>query len=381
MSGVLDSDTLSNNSTYTIIAGNNVYRSGLTSLGGSGNKTGIVTDYQAGALGNYYYPTNGTNLFTLINAGSRTSDLAGLYHFTLRVDQSPETNSLADIGYHYVAFDPEDGLVGWWKLDDGTGTNALDSSGLGNHGTLLNGPTWVSGILGGALSFDGSNDYVEVPYSASLNITSAVTLSAWISQDALVAGNKEIIFKGADALNTSSRVNYGLRATASGKIAFVYRDAADTIFPVYQTATAVIAAATTYHVAVVHTFGNGGATKIYLNGVSQSASWTQGTGNETPMTASKPLWLGSIQSSGVPVNYWNGDLDDVRVYNRALSATEIASLANAVVWDIDGDGWPDYLEDRNGNGVVDTGETDWHSSTDFGLKVWITEPKSNSNIP
>jgi len=49
--------------------------------------------------------------------------------------------------------------------------------------------------------------------------------------------------------------------------------------------------------------------------------------------------------------------------------------------DYDTDGLPDYFEDRNGNGSVDSGETDWRSATDLGLKVWITEPKSNSNIP
>ena len=53
------------------------------------------TDYQPGPLGKYYYPTNGTNLFSLVNAGSRTADLAGLYHHTVRVDQL--NNSLQEV--------------------------------------------------------------------------------------------------------------------------------------------------------------------------------------------------------------------------------------------------------------------------------------------
>ena len=50
-------------------------------------------------------------------------------------------------------------------------------------------------------------------------------------------------------------------------------------------------------------------------------------------------------------------------------------------FDYDGDGIPDYIEDRNGSGVTDSGETNWQNPNDLGLKVWITEPKSNSNIP
>ena len=59
----------------------------------------------------------------------------------------------------------------------------------------------------------------------------------------------------------------------------------------------------------------------------------------------------------------------------------VAVDANGNPIDTDVDGVPDYMEDRNGNGSVDSGETDWQSATDIGLKVWITEPKSNSNIP
>jgi len=81
------------------------------------------------------------------------------------------------------------------------------------------------------------------------------------------------------------------------------------------------------------------------------------------------------------VNFWNGDLDDVRVYNRTLIATEIALQLNIGTGDTDGDGFADYIEDRNGTGDVDSGETDWQSASDLGLKVWITEPKNNSNIP
>ena len=71
------------------------------------------------------------------------------------------------------------GLVGWWKFDEGSGTVAYDSSGNGNNGNLTNGPTWTTGKIGGALSFDGENDYVDVPSIQSVN-GGGVTFAVWI---------------------------------------------------------------------------------------------------------------------------------------------------------------------------------------------------------
>jgi hypothetical protein len=78
----------------------------------------------------------------------------------------------------------QNGLVGYWSFNEGAGTAAMDSSGNGNTGTLINGPTWVSGKSGTALSFDGADDYVEIPETQSLNLSSALTVSAWINNQA-----------------------------------------------------------------------------------------------------------------------------------------------------------------------------------------------------
>jgi len=65
----------------------------------------------------------------------------------------------------------EETLLAYWKFDEGSGTTAGDSSGNGNDGTLVNGPTWVSGRHGMALSFDGVDDYVEIPDTELWNST------------------------------------------------------------------------------------------------------------------------------------------------------------------------------------------------------------------
>jgi hypothetical protein len=76
------------------------------------------------------------------------------------------------------AVDPN--LVGWWTLDDGTGTTALDSSDFANDGTLVGDPQWVTGQLNGALEFDGTGDFVNCGNDASFNIPVNITVAAWI---------------------------------------------------------------------------------------------------------------------------------------------------------------------------------------------------------
>ena len=87
------------------------------------------------------------------------------------------------------------GLVGYWKFDEGTGTQALDSSGNSNTGTLTNGPTWTSGKVGNAIQFDGSNDYVNCGTGSKLNFGAGdFTLSSYIKtshvQGQFIAGRR-----------------------------------------------------------------------------------------------------------------------------------------------------------------------------------------------
>jgi len=72
-----------------------------------------------------------------------------------------------------------DGLVAYWRLDEGSGDTAYDSAGS-NNGTLMNGPVWTTGKINGALEFDGEDDYVDIADSDVFTLNEAYTLSAWI---------------------------------------------------------------------------------------------------------------------------------------------------------------------------------------------------------
>jgi glucose/arabinose dehydrogenase len=205
------------------------------------------------------------------------------------------------------------GLVASYNFDEGSGTFLTDRSGTGNNGTLTNGPTWnASGKYGKALSFDGTNDYVNIPDSNSLDLTTGMTLEAWI-KPTVSTGYRDIVFKTQPSheayamyvTNGSSRptghVNIGGEKTAQG--------------------TAQVSTTTWTHLATTY---DGTALKLFVNGVQVSS--TAVTGN-IPVT-NLPLTLGG---DTVWPEWFKGLMDDVRIYNRPLSATEIQSDMNTPV--------------------------------------------------
>jgi Tfp pilus assembly protein PilX len=195
-----------------------------------------------------------------------------------------------------------------WKLDEGMGIVASDSVG-NNHGTLTNGPTWTLGKLGAATRFDGVDDSVPVPHSADLSLTEGITLMAWINSNNL-SNFHTVIIKG----NSINGGNYRF-GTDGRKLNFSFQDGAIRQF---KTSDLKLKTATWYHIAA--TFDNANDTvRIYRNG-TPVGSWST---TRQPTTNTQILNIGGNQSG----EYWNGVLDDVRIYNRALSAAEIAAVA------------------------------------------------------
>jgi len=96
-------------------------------------------------------------------------------------------------------------LVAHWRLDETSGTIAYDSSGYGNDGTLNGNPQWEAGMIAGALHFDGSSDYVQIPFSESLRVQNQgdLTSTAWFKFDAVGAGRQLILQQ--ETLNGTGR--------------------------------------------------------------------------------------------------------------------------------------------------------------------------------
>lgn len=202
------------------------------------------------------------------------------------------------------------GLVGYWPMDDGGGAVAGDMSGNGNNGTITGG-TWTNGKRGGALSFDGSSSKVIIPNSSSLNISgSAITVSVWFKTSSL-SGKKILLNKGSYGYHW----NYGIGFNDSN---LMFRHNNGDII-----STAVSVSLNTWHnFTAVYSGGND---YYYFDGVlvdtKSDGGWAEQTGN-------KQLTIGAAYTFGTDgySKLFNGQLDDVRIYNRALTATEISKL-------------------------------------------------------
>jgi hypothetical protein len=209
---------------------------------------------------------------------------------------------------------PITGLVGWWNLDEGSGTSAADSSGNNNTGTLTNGPTWTTGgKINGAVTFSSaSSQYVSVPYSAALEPTTALTVSAWVKPNAATG---EAIIASPD--NNGWTAGWRLVVDGSPNL-----NATIVTTNTSPRATAIKvpgpAAGIWTHVAFVY---DGSTFTAYENGIAGTPTAVTGT---IVYGANQYLPIGHDPG----VSYFDGQIDDVRIYNRALGAGEIQHLYN-----------------------------------------------------
>jgi len=200
------------------------------------------------------------------------------------------------------------GLVLWLKFNEGSGNIAYDSSFYNNHGTIY-GATWTDGKFGKALSFDGVDDYVEVADSSSLDITDEITIMAWVKPRGSYADlTYPTIVRKEGA--------YGLRfghstGNLNGVIwiggSAVYSNSIENAWDTTRWT----------HFAFVY---DGQYLRLYRNGV-EAATPKACTG--TIDVSANNLGIGA---SGKGSYLFNGTIDEVRIYNRALSENEIKML-------------------------------------------------------
>lgn len=211
---------------------------------------------------------------------------------------------------------PAGNLVGWWSFDEADGTVAIDGSGAGNHGqfagALASSAVRVAGKRGQALALDGAA-YVVVPASPSLDaITREVSLCAWVYATSWRM-LEDIITRQR---NRGSTEHYGLAVLGDGRPDFFLAAAGE------PTGTGAVPLNRWVHLAA--TF-DGRNANLYVDGARVAASVVD---NLLAADVS-PLIIGGNQNdaSGVVDETWRGLLDDVRLYDRALTAAEVATLA------------------------------------------------------
>jgi hypothetical protein len=206
-----------------------------------------------------------------------------------------------------VAQNKDLNLVGWWRLDEGTGTMAYDSSGMGNNGTLRGGPKWVTGVAGQALQFDGVDDFVEVPDDQSLRVNNEVTVMAWINAERYEAPNGEA-WQGILSKSNSPR-SYSLYTEASGALHF-------STSGVGPLSTPDVPLNEWVHVCAMVI---GGQIEFYING---EPAGTSGSGIVLPGDADTATFVIGRTNEG-PNRSFLGMIDDVRVYRQGLTQEEV----------------------------------------------------------
>jgi hypothetical protein len=203
------------------------------------------------------------------------------------------------------------GLVAGWSFEEGIGTSAVDSSGNGNILTLLNGAGWSTGKYNGGLSLNGAAS-ASAANSVSLNLSGSYTLAAWINPASL-NGYQTVLIK-ENAIGGSG-CGYWLQTTGN-QISSGFNNGSGCI---EHTANANLQLNTWSHIAAV--FDDTANTyQIYLNGNLLSSQ----TETTVPIPNNQNLTLGQTAFG----ENWNGLLDDVRIYNRALSQAEIQADMN-----------------------------------------------------
>ena len=215
---------------------------------------------------------------------------------------------------YYPAFSGNTGVlsttsnpIAYWNFNETSGTTATDTSDfLPSHpATLINDPIWSTGIDGNSLLFNGSNTYASTSTSP-IPTLSKFSISAWVNMSVNQSGWGSIVIK---------RDTYGLEVLNG----FIYANIGNGTSSWINTVSAPLSAGVWHH--VVQTY-DGATNRLYVDGGAP----VSGTG--TLIDTANNLLIGSWNTTS---EFFNGKIDEVRIYDRALTATEVTALHDSIV--------------------------------------------------
>lgn len=264
-----------------------------------------------------------------VGKGPYYADLDG----NLDLDLAVANHSSSNISKLMNLTLPSD-LIGYWKFDEGTGDIAYDASGYGNDGTLIYNPTWSDGISGGALDFDGVDDHVAVSKNAVVGLTHG-TVSAWVYPNELTSDNWFFAY----AMDSYKGV--ALCADYSGRVCGQLNQGSGDV--IRGNTPGLVKVGEWNYLTMTW---NSSQAKLYVNGIPDKEVANSGY----PQDYNSSLLFGA-DSFVRDYFSFNGKIDEVKIYSRALSSEEICKEFDLLVgyWKFD-EGTGDIAYDSSGYG-------------------------------
>ncbi|HJY81928.1 MAG TPA: LamG-like jellyroll fold domain-containing protein, partial [Candidatus Binatia bacterium] len=286
----------------------------LTWVDSSTNESGFQIERKTGSAGTYAQIATVVAKTTSYVDGNVTAGITYCYRVRAfnSAGVSVYSNEACGAGPAVgVGGTPPPGLVAAYSFNEGGGTTASDASGNGHTGTVVNSPTWTTGKVGSALLLNGTNQYVDVPSNSAFNLTGDLTVAAWVKD----AAHGSLLAKH----NGSTSGDYAVYIHGSG----IFDLYGDGLTPAAVSSTRAIPADHAWHhVAVTR---QGSTVTFYLDGSAAGTASMAGAFH----TNSSPVDIGCDETGCNDLNgLLTGSVDEVRLYNRALSASEIQTVMN-----------------------------------------------------
>ena len=240
-----------------------------------------------------------------------------------KADQIRTTTNVHSVPVAIANRNLQDGLIGHWLFDARSGKTVSDASGNGNNAILLNGATLElnDGKIEGALQLDGNNGAAVSDFADSINGLSAFTLALWVKSNRANT-SKGFIYTGEpDGENPAVYLSYDPAGTLGGGVNLIKASVNTTEgVQTYESASGV---QTTEWQHIALTWQSGEKLALYINGMPDPSTFN-GTATEGEVTGAIKLLIGRADEDRHAS--WDGLIDDLRIYNRVLSAEEIADL-------------------------------------------------------